>query len=222
MKRVVISLIIFLALTHNAYSFTIKGLSNSAILIETETSQGSGVVTQIKKIKYVITAYHVVEGCNTIKLTCLGDNSTAVKTSIDGWDKLHDIAAYRLPKKMYHIPAIKLSNKILTYGESVFVLAFPRGRASFSDGKVIKYEYKTRSSIPSDIVFTAHVDGGSSGGMIIDKRGRLVGIVTAYKYHKTYRGTVKGNSVGTPAAIIIGLAQKYASSNKLLKKEGVS
>ena len=179
-------------------------VSHATILITSDNGyQGSGVVTLIMNRKYVLTAHHVVEGASKIKLLSLGDKSTATTTQLHGWHRLCDIAVYPLPPKMQHLPVLRLSARILPNGEKIGVAAFPGGKPEFTLGVIREYQSPLAGNIPAEIVFTADVDQGASGGMIIDKDANLVGIVTAYEYYESPSGyKTKGNSIGTPSILI--------------------
>jgi S1-C subfamily serine protease len=189
-------------------------VAHATILITSDSGyQGSGVVTRIMKRKYVLTAHHVVEGGSKIKLLSLGDQSSGTSTQIHGWHRLYDIAVYPLPQSMQHLPVLRLSDRILPKGEKVAVAAFPGGNPTFSLGVIRDYRTANSGTIPTEVLFTADVDKGASGGMIIDKDANLIGIVTAYEYYKSPSGyKTKGDSVGTPAVLIRKLIQDRVKS----------
>ncbi len=179
-------------------------VANATLLITSDNGyQGSGVITRIMNRKYVLTAHHVVAGSKKIKLQSWGDRSSGFTTQPHGWHKLYDIAVYPLPKEMSHLPVLPLSPRILPKGEKVGVAAFPKGEFTDSVGVIRKYRTPLEDNTPTEIVFTAEVDKGASGGMIIDKYANLVGIVTAYEYSKSSNGyKIKGDSIGTPSVLI--------------------
>ena len=187
-------------------------VAHATLRITTDNGyQGSGVVTRIMNRKYVLTAHHVVEGSSKIRLESWGDRSSGMTTQLQGWHRLYDIAVYPLPDKMNHLPVLRLSPRILAKGEKVGVAAFPRGE--FTDTTGIIREYRAPlpglNNIPTEVLFTADVDKGASGGMIIDKYANLVGIVTAYEYFRSPEGyRVKGDSVGTPSVLIRAIIEQ--------------
>ena len=213
---------IALAIIAWSYTSTLHGQSkrdklrskvaHATLRITTDNGyQGSGVVTRIMRRKFVLTAHHVVEGSSKIRLESWGDNSSGITTQPQGWHRLYDIAVYPLPAKMSHLPILPLSPRILPKGEKVGVAAFPGGE--FSDTTGIIREYRSPlpglDSIPTEVLFTAAVDKGASGGMIIDKQANLVGIVTAYEYFRSRDGyKIKGDSVGTPSILIRTLIEQ--------------
>ena len=187
-------------------------VAHATLRITTDNGyQGSGVVTRIMNRKYVLTAHHVVDGSSKIRLESWGDRSSGITTQLQGWHRLYDIAVYPLPDKMNHLPVLRLSPRILPKGEKVGVAAFPRGE--FTDTTGIIREYREPlpglDNVPTEVIFTADVDKGASGGMIIDKYANLVGIVTAYEYYRSPEGyRIKGDSVGTPSILIRTLIEQ--------------
>ena len=178
-------------------------VAHATLRITTDNGyQGSGVVTRIMNRKYVLTAHHVVEGSGQIRLESWGDQSTGITTKPHGWHRLYDIAVYPLPKEMSHLPILPLSPRILPKGEKVGVAAFPGGKFSDTTGFIREYRAPGPGEVPTEVLFTAAVDKGASGGMIIDKNANLVGIVTAYQYLHSPQGYKKGDSVGTPSVLI--------------------
>lgn len=188
-------------------------IAHATILIESDNGhQGSGVVTRIMGKKYLLTAHHVVEGAKRIRLVSLGDKSTGTTTNAQGWHRLYDIAVYPLPRKMQHLPEIRLSPRVLPAGEKVAVAAFPGGEPTFTVGVIREYRSPGDTTVPSEVAFTADVDKGASGGMIIDSKANLIGIVTAYEVMRTSSGyKAKGDSIGTPAILIRKLIERQVS-----------
>ncbi|MBC20116.1 MAG: hypothetical protein CMJ74_07625 [Planctomycetaceae bacterium] len=185
-------------------------VAHATLRITTDNGyQGSGVVTRIMKRKYVLTAHHVVEGSRQIRLESFGDQSTGIMTQPHGWHRLYDIAVYPLPKEMNHLPILPLSPRILPKGEKVGVAAFPGGKFSDTTGIIREYRAPGPDGVPTEVIFTAAVDKGASGGMIIDKYANLVGIVTAYQYFRSSDGyKIKGDSVGTPSILIRAIIER--------------
>ena len=185
-------------------------VAHATLLITSDNGyQGSGVITRIMKRKYVLTAHHVVEGSSKIRLRSWGDRSSGITTQPHGWHRLYDIAVYPLPKEMNHLPILPLSPRILPKGEKVGVAAFPGGKFMDTTGIIREYRSPTSGNIPTEVIFTAAVDKGASGGMIIDNHANLVGIVTAYEYYRSSDGyEIKGDSVGTPSVLIRALIEE--------------
>ena len=185
----------------------LKQIKMATILIVTDSGiQGSGVITRIRKKRYVLTAHHVVKGAKRIRLTSLGDRSKGEVTKNEGWHVFYDLAVFRLPASMRHLPMLRLDHTRLPPGTPVFVSAFPNGVPSLTAGKITGYRYQANTDFPTEIAFTAPVEQGASGGMIVDANGRLKGIVKAYEVLTSADGyEARGDSIGTHSYLIMKL-----------------
>jgi len=185
----------------------LKKIKMATILIVTDNGyQGSGVVTRIRNKRFVLTAHHVVKGAKQILLTSLGDRSTGKVTKNEGWHVFYDLAVFRLPASMRHLPMLRLDHTRLPPGTPVFVSAFPKGVPSLTAGKITGYRFQGNTDFPTEISFTAPVEQGASGGMIVDTNGKIKGIVKAYEVLTSTDGyEARGDSIGTHSYLIMKL-----------------
>ncbi len=191
----------------NSEEALLKKIKMATILIVADNGyQGSGVITRIRNKRYVLTAHHVVEGAKRIQLTSHGDKSTGEVTKNEGWHVFYDLAVFRLPKAMRHLPMLRLDHTRLPPGTPVFVSAFPNGMPTLTAGKVTGYRFQANTDFPTEIAFTAPVEQGASGGMIVDAHGKLKGIVKAYEVLTSADGyEARGDSIGTHSYLIMKL-----------------
>jgi S1-C subfamily serine protease len=167
----------------------------SLVLVRTERAQaaagpslspghgvGAGVV--IDRDGQLLTALHVVRGASTIRVTFA--DGTASNAALVGSDDSRDIAVLR-PET---VPAVVMPATIgnprrLRIGSEAYVVGNPFGLyGSLSAGIVSGLERsfqdpETRRRYTDLIQFDAAVNPGSSGGPLLDRNGRVVGIVTA-------------------------------------------
>ena len=166
---------------------SIKALEASMIFIETKgpqgMSSGSGVVTVILGKKYVLTTNHVIRGTYAARLTSLADGKYGYANSTGGWHVDFDVAAIPLPESLDHLPAMSFCDSKPLAGSRIYIAAFPKGVPAITFGRVAGYGHHG-----TEMYHTAATNGGSSGGMIIDNKGRLCGIhqgvlpASGYKY----------------------------------------
>lgn len=143
---------------------------------------GSGVVVTLAGD--ILTSLHVVDGAKSIELT-FGDGSTSpadvVSTQPD-----HDIAVIRArhpPAAL--VPATLGNPAAVRPGSEAFALGSPFGLyGSVSAGVVsgLDRTFTMRESgrtLTGLIQIDAAVNPGNSGGALVDRDGRLIGIVTA-------------------------------------------
>lgn len=177
-----------------AFSQTVyQAVQPSLVLIQTtgghdtdkngdEGGLGSGVVVTLAGD--ILTSLHVVDGATSIKVT-FADGTTSpadvVSTQPD-----HDIAVVRAqqpPSTL--VPAVLGSPGSVQQGSEAYALGSPFGLyGSVSAGVVsgLDRSFKIRETgktLTGLIQIDAAVNPGNSGGALVDRDGRLIGIVTA-------------------------------------------
>lgn len=160
------------------------------------SSIGSGfVVAHYENDTYLLTNSHVITGANTIFIKWLDGNMDKASLVFDGEGEtdLNDIALLKLEGVLGS--PVKLKNTISKVGRDVIAIGSP-----------LDYEYSVSKGIVSSIrekgtilQTDAAINGGNSGGPLIEKSGCVVGINTA--------GVSDGN---------VGIS--FAISNKVLNR----
>lgn len=96
-----------------------------------------------------------------------------------------DVAVGEVEKTVAELPFLDLAEDVLTKGESIIVLGNPQGmKFSVSEGIVSgmqKFPNREYPNVPfrgNFIQFTAPISPGSSGGPIINEKGKVIGIAT--------------------------------------------
>lgn len=146
---------------------------------------GAGWAVEISGKSHVVTAHHVVEDCLEGEFIS-GRNETTPIFSLelvraDGsfWDGgSKDLA---LLKSSKHLPALKTQRNSPEVGQWVLAVGFPLEEwsgplANFSEGRI------TGIDGLEHIVTSAAINGGNSGGPLINSRGEVVGTVYAYDF----------------------------------------
>lgn len=119
-----------------------------------------------------ITNAHVVEGCESARITGFG------KARIVARDEPNDLALVQLAEPAI-TPAAKLRRKPLQLGETVFVMGFPLAGQldnglNFTSGLVSSLAGMGNNS--RMLQFTAPVQAGNSGGPVVDNSGLVIGV----------------------------------------------
>lgn len=143
---------------------------------------GSGVI--VNDTGAVLTALHVVEGATTIKLTFADGSASEATIGASEPDK--DIAVLQpdTPPRSF-APATLGNPASVRIGTDVFVVGNPFGLGgSLSSGVVSGLDRsftdpETERQFAGLIQVDAAVNPGTSGGPLLDRDGRVVGIVTA-------------------------------------------
>src|SRR5579885_1006879 len=176
---------------------------NDRELTRREESLGSGVI--VSSDGYILTANHVIEGADEIKVSLGNNDQKEYAAKVVGADPVTDIAVLKI--NATGLPAITLGDSDqLEVGDVVLALGNPFGVGqSVTMGIVSALGRRVGSptggyAIQDFIQTDAAINPGNSGGALIDAEGRLIGINTMIK-SSTY-----GNE-GVGFAVPINLAR---------------
>ena len=165
-----------------------------------KTGSGSGVI--ITQDGYIVSNNHVVEGATKIEVT-LNNNKTYPATLI-GTDPATDVALLKIDATgLPYIPFAD-SDK-LRLGEWVIAIGSPYNLRSTITAGIVSAKgrsmpnYTGEFKIESFIQTDAAVNPGNSGGALVDKSGKLVGINTAIV---SQTGSYAGYSFAVPSNIV--------------------
>ena len=162
---------------------------NSVVVVKgtgvTSISTGTGVI--ISANGYIITNYHVIEGCSSVTVELFGEN-TAEKARVIGYHEDDDVAVLKIDRKDLRAATFVDSDSV-RYGEKVYAIGTPEGADygwSVTQGivscpmrQLMIYNDDGTLQKKMNVVQTdASVNHGNSGGPIINVRGEVVGIVT--------------------------------------------
>ena len=158
----------------------------SADLVTTQRASGSGVIVDPEG--YVVTNAHVVRGANRLRVelmtpvagtSILSARGRTVAAEVVGLDLETDLAVLRIGAR--ELPVLPFADSDeLKAGQMVMALGSPMGfRNSVSLGIVSSVARQLEPDSPMIYVQTdAAINPGSSGGPLVDLRGRIVGLNT--------------------------------------------
>ena len=168
-----------------------------------EGSLGSGVI--VSPNGYILTANHVVEDADIIKVAVQGSKKEYTARVI-GKDKPSDVAVLKIDATA--LPAITLADSgQLQVGDIVLAIGNPFGVGQTVTSGIISALGRNGLGFGryEDFIQTdAAINPGNSGGALVDAEGRLVGINTAII---SPNGGDEGGSVGIGFAVPINLAR---------------
>ena len=186
------------------------------------TRAGSGAGIIYTTDGYILTNYHVV-GSNasayTVQVT-LADGSKYEAKFVCG-DMETDVSVIKIDKNDC-VPATLGNSDTTVIGEKIYAIGNPNGEGiSVTDGRVsaLGRSGTVRSTnvtvfLTDQILISAPINGGNSGGGLFNEKGELIGIVNAKKYTD-----LSGNSIdGMGYAIPISKAIK--SIDTLVENDG--
>lgn len=134
---------------------------------------GSGVV--ISRQGYILTNFHVVCGGRGFVVQFENDDQEYWTNELIKYHQDYDLALLKVEQRPSMAIEV-LKEEKLVRGQKVVAIGSPLGLFNtVSDGIISGFRQFERSSM---IQFTAPTSRGSSGGALLDMRGRLVGLVT--------------------------------------------
>jgi serine protease Do len=149
----------------------------SVVYISAETSegtaQGSGVILSADGL--IITNAHVIEDAEKITVELNDRRKVEAEVVSVGHSDCTDLALLRLPNQT-NLPTIALGNPSSSqHGQSVFAIGYPEGikPASITEGLISNIDNQKGL-----LQTSAVINGGNSGGALVNSRGELLGINT--------------------------------------------
>jgi S1-C subfamily serine protease len=160
-----------------------KGVRGESFFFLEIPTEGMGSGSVLDKRGHILTNYHVVEGAREIEVVLFNGKSFSGQRI--GEDPSSDLAVIRVeaPPEMLHPVEIGDSTH-LRVGQRVFAIGNPFGlERTLTSGIVSSLNRslaaRNRHPITSMIQIDAAINPGSSGGPLLDSRGRLIGMTTA-------------------------------------------
>ena len=167
-----------------------QSVQPSLVLIEVEGTTaageggeglGSGVVVDLEGD--ILTSLHVVDGATSMKLTFSdGSTSTAQLVATQPKDDIAVLRAIQPPPVL--VPATLGNPGAVRQGSEAYALGSPFGLYGSVSAGVISgldrsFTMASGRTLTGLFQFDAAVNPGNSGGALVDRDGRLIGIVTA-------------------------------------------
>lgn len=175
-------------------------------------SLGSGVI--VDSGGYIITANHVVQGAEEIKVT-LSDRRE-FNGKIVGTDAMTDIAVIKIEAE--NLPTIKWGNSdTLQVGETVLAIGSPYGLSQTVTMGIVSAVGRANVGIADyeDFIQTdAAINPGNSGGALVNVRGELVGINTAIF---STSGGYQGIGFAVPTNMAKSVMDSLISKGKVIR-----
>jgi S1-C subfamily serine protease len=154
--------------------------------ISSDNKKGTATAFTISQDGYLVTSQHVVAGSSSFKVII---NNNTEQTSYDVTlvleDKNNDIAVLKIndPKfqKLNPIP-FTIKSASAEVGEDVYVLGYPLSTTMGNELKATDGIISSKTGFQGDLTsyqVSAPVQPGNSGGPLFDKKGNLIGIISA-------------------------------------------
>ena len=174
---------------------------------------GSGTGFAVASNGYLITNYHVISGCNVIKIH---KKDKILRASIITSDAGNDIALIK--GDFISKAVLPFSSKKTELLQEIYVAGFPFGNKFSTSIKVTKGIISALTGVGNNISnfqIDAAIQPGNSGGPILNKKGNVIGVVVA----KLDRRYIEKNFGVVPENTNFGI--KINVVKKLLENENM-
>ncbi len=135
---------------------------------------------------YIVTNYHVIEGAKYIRVQGVkGNFNTGYNVEIIGKDIYNDLALLKISDTSFTgfgtIP-YSLSTITSEVGEDIYVLGYPLTSTMGDEIKLTTGIISSKTGYQGDVSLyqiSAPIQPGNSGGPLFDKKGNIIGVVSA-------------------------------------------
>ena len=167
--------------------------------------QGSGSGVIIREDGYIVTNNHVIAGANAIEVTL--NNNRTYPARLIGTDPATDVALIKIEESGLPIVPFADSDH-LRLGEWVLAIGSPYDLRSTITAGIVSAKGRSMPKDPNNpnefriesfIQTDAAVNPGNSGGALVNKEGKLVGVNTAIV---SQTGSYAGYSFAVPSNIV--------------------
>ncbi|EWY40680.1 hypothetical protein N825_35500 [Skermanella stibiiresistens SB22] len=153
----------------------VEAVTGATVLVATGTGHGSGVL--VSRDGLLLTNHHVVGESDRVRVT-LADG-TALTGKVERRHKPRDVALVRIEGR--GLPALPVRTQPLSVSEDVYVVGAPleeRLRGTVTRG-IVSAMRRDRLTGLELIQADASIQGGNSGGPLVDARGNLAGLTVS-------------------------------------------
>lgn len=190
---------------------------------------GSGViVSEDGENIYILTNYHVVDGADELSVSFVdGSSHDATVLGVSQWKDVAIVAVKRGDLSADTLSAIKLAtigdSNELKVGNGVIAIGNALGYGqSVTTGVVsaLNREVTTDTYVQDMIQTDAAINGGNSGGALLNSRGEVVGInAVKYSSEGTGSSSIEGMGFAIPMSVISPIIEKLINGEN---DEGLS
>ena len=141
------------------------------------TKQGTGTAFIVSKLGQAITNNHVIDGCKEVRVEGR-DGVAKVSTT----DAVNDLALLQVPGAVAAAAAINSDPAKLRQGDDIVVFGFPLNAVLSSGGNLTPGIVSAVTGLGNNtnqIQITAPIQPGSSGSPVLNRKGEVVGVVSA-------------------------------------------
>lgn len=197
------------------YEAVIKAVLPSVVEIDTSTATGSGVVYDDKGD--IVTNAHVVGDSKRVEVVSAASNAV-LEGRVVGTAPADDLAVVRVTSDDGQLdPATFTSSNDVTAGQIVLAIGSPLGLTGSATQGIISATRRTVSesgaagggttTIHDALQTSAAINGGNSGGALVNLAGQVIGIPTAAA-RDPEAGSAPGIGFAIPSETVTTIAPK--------------
>jgi hypothetical protein len=137
----------------------------------------SGTGFFVSSIGHIISNHHVIEGCDTTKLTFKGKEVVADVLAVDKMNDLAILKANLIPNQVYPV-----ANEDAALLEDIIIAGYPLGKKVSAAIKTSKGSVTALAGYGdnySEFQTDAALNQGNSGGPIMNQKGNVIGVAVA-------------------------------------------
>jgi len=155
------------------FSGIIQKVIPGVVSVGTDVSQGSGFI--ISQDGYIITNAHVLSGGHYIRVLIYNSDSWK-PAELVGYNENIDVAILKISGTNYDFLEFGKSSDV-EIGQKVIAIGNPLGLSfSVTEGIISAKERKGSNELPIYFQIDVPLNRGNSGGPLIDKKGKVIGI----------------------------------------------
>jgi S1-C subfamily serine protease len=188
----------------DALAQIVKTASPSVVQVSSGRGVGTGVVWD--KEGHVVTNSHVLGRANKVQVSFAGEE--AIDATIVGQDRYSDIAVLKIEGAKSLQPISRGESEGLATGQFVLALANPFGYAvGAASGIITNPKGRIGGQWSDDLVITdVRLNRGYSGGPLLDARGNMIGMNTAYFANR---------GVAIPVGVVTTVVKELSSNGSI-------
>lgn len=160
----------------NQYSFSVEEASKSVVQLNTNLMQGSGIMIGDG---IIATNRHVIKNAGYVKVLFSDYTTYSGDVRVIGFDEALDIAILKIDKTGNNYLQMANSDNV-SVGDKVTAIGSPMGRFNVVTTGIVT------GKAPNLIVTSAKIQQGSSGGVLLNNSGNVIGMTFSYDSGNNY------------------------------------
>jgi serine protease Do len=202
------------ALAQNA---SINAAEASVVFIETNRGRGSGVIVDASDL--IVTNAHVLEGARQVFVTIQGRRMEAEVLSMGSPDCL-DLALLQVANPI-NLQAMSFGDIASVHKtQQVYAIGFPGGAPSSVSPTITNGIVSNLYANRGQIQFDGPINGGNSGGAVVNASGELIGIATG-KMVGTNGNVIEGMSFAVSVDKVLAFIEAYRQGGSFVLGQAV-